>query len=87
MKIVSGKAKPRKPISDNLTTPDIYAINGITYLQAIEMLNIIKQRHVEEAIQYGNDVIVPDEKWSLLSVISVEDVVDKIYHEHWRHFG
>lgn len=85
--ITGGRSRPRpgKPDNpDDWAMPDNYAINGITYQEAVMNMHAIGTSNPYAAIDYANQILFPHSGWRNILTQGIEQTTFDMYTYHYH---
>lgn len=86
--LISGGVigKPRRPQTTQAdwSMPENYAINGVTYQEALMKMNELAIVSPQSAINYANEVLFPHEGWRHIYSQGVESTTREMFNYHYR---
>jgi DNA/RNA endonuclease G (NUC1) len=88
LNLISGGVigRPRRPqtTQDNWSMPEDYAINGVTYQEAVIKMKELAIVSPQSAINYANEVLFPHEGWRHIYSQGVESTTREMFNYHYR---
>ena len=85
--IAGGRSRPRpgKPYNpDDWAMPDNYAINGITYQEAVMKMRELGVSNPYAAIDYANQILFPHSGWGNILSQGIEQTTLDMYTYHYH---
>jgi hypothetical protein len=88
LNLITGgvRGKPRRPQTTQADSsmPENYAINGVTYQEALMKMNERGVVRPQSAINYANEVLFPHEGWRHIYSQGVESTTREMFNYHYR---
>ena len=86
--LISGGVigKPRRPQTTQAdwSMPENYAINGVTYQEAVMKMSELASTNPYSAIDYANQILFPHTGWRNILTQGVQQTTFDMYTYHYR---